>query len=76
MFCQYKDRLGIPGQGFHTHYFGVAIFDLVATIALSEILVFLFNTPRWITLFSVLLTGIVLHRLFCVRTTLDKYLFP
>ena len=76
MFCQYKDQLGVPGVGVHSHYYGVAIFDLFATILLSEIIVFIFHTPRWITLFSVLLTGVVLHRLFCVRTTLDKYLFP
>jgi hypothetical protein len=76
MFCPYKDSLGIPGEGIHTHYFGVAIFDLVASILLSEFIVFLFHTPRWITLFSVLLTGVVLHRIFCVRTTVDKYLFP
>lgn len=76
MFCKYKDRLGVPGEGAHTHYFGVALFDVIASILLSELIVFLFHTPRWITLFSVLLTGVVLHRLFCVRTTLDKYLFP
>jgi hypothetical protein len=76
MLCQYKDKLGIPGEGVHAHYFGVAIFDIVATLILSEIVVFLFHTPRWITLFSIILTGIVLHRVFCVRTTLDKYLFP
>jgi len=76
MFCEYKDRLGVPNQGAHTHYFGVAIFDLFLTILLSEVIVYLFHTPRWITLFSVLLTGVVVHRLFCVRTTVDKYLFP
>jgi hypothetical protein len=28
------------------------------------------------TLFGLFLLGIVLHRLFCVRTTIDKFLFP
>jgi hypothetical protein len=76
MLCPYKDKLGVPGQGFHRHYFGVAILDIVGSILLSEVIVYLFHTPRWITLFSVLLTGVVMHRLFCVRTTVDKYLFP
>lgn len=76
MLCKYKDSLGIPGQGFHTHFMGVAVLDVIATILLSEAIVYLFGTSRMITFFSVLLTGIVLHRLFCVRTTFDKYLFP
>jgi len=76
MLCPYKDKLGVPGEGFHQHVFGLAIMDIVATLLLSEWVVFVFHTPRWITLFSVLLTGVVMHRLFCVRTTVDKYLFP
>ncbi len=76
MFCQYKDRLGVPGQGVHTHFFGVAVFDIVATLVLTELVIYVFHTPRVITLFSIILTGIVLHRIFCVRTTLDRCLFP
>jgi hypothetical protein len=76
MFCPYKDSLGVPGEKFHRHYFGIAIMDVLGTIVLSELVVFLFHTPRWITLGATFLTGIVLHRLFCVRTTVDKYLFP
>lgn len=76
MLCPYKDSLGIPEKGFHTHFMGIAILDVIATIVLIETIVFLFRTPRILTFLSVFLTGIVLHRIFCVRTTLDKYLFP
>jgi hypothetical protein len=76
MLCQYKDRLGVPGQGVHRHFFGVAVFDIVATLVLTELVIYVFHTPRVITLFSIILTGIVLHRIFCVRTTLDRCLFP
>jgi len=76
MLCTYKDSLGIPEQGFHTHFMGIAMMDVIATILLSESIVYLFGTPRMITFFSLFITGIVLHRLFCVRTTFDKYLFP
>lgn len=76
MLCKYKDSLGIPEERFHTHFMGIAVLDVVATILLSETIVYFFGTPRMTTFIALFLTGIVLHRLFCVRTTLDKYLFP
>jgi len=76
MLCPYKDSLGVPGQGFHTHFMGIAVMDVLGTILLSEVIVYLCNTPRMVTFLAVFVTGIVLHRVFCVRTTLDKYLFP
>jgi hypothetical protein len=76
MSCIYKDSLGIPSQGFHTHFLGVAILDVIGSIIIAEILAHVFNWNIYLTLIAVFLTGIVLHRMFCVRTTLDKILFP
>ena len=76
MSCIYKDSLGIPGQGVHTHFLGIAIFDFVATILLAELLAYVFHWNIYLTLIAAFLTGIVLHRMFCVRTTFDKLLFP
>jgi uncharacterized membrane protein len=44
---------------------------LVGAAAIS----FFFKTSFWKTSLVLFLLGIVLHRLFCVRTTLDKLLF-
>ena len=76
MSCIYKDSLGIPGQGFHTHILGVAILDVIGSILIAELLSYIFNWNIYLTMIAVFLTGIVLHRIFCVRTTLDKILFP
>lgn len=76
MLCPYKDRLGVPGEGVHTHYAGIAMADVLATVVAAECIVQVFHTNRVWTLLSLFLTGIVLHRVFCVRTTIDKYLFP
>ena len=76
MSCIYKDSLGIPGQGVHTHFLGIAIFDVVATILVAELLAYVFHWNIYLTLIAAFLTGIVLHRMFCVRTTIDKLLFP
>ena len=74
--CKYKDSLGIPGKGVHTHFIGFAWRDAVLTIVGGAILSFLFNWNIAYSVLGVFIVGIILHRLFCVRTTLDKLLFP
>ena len=76
MSCIYKDSLGIPGEGFHTHFLGIAILDTIGTILVAELLAYWFHWNIYLTLIAAFLTGIVLHRIFCVRTTVDKILFP
>jgi hypothetical protein len=74
--CKYKNALGEPGKGVHTHFMGFAWRDTVATILGGILLAILF---KWNVIYSVLglfILGIILHRLFCVRTTIDKLLFP
>jgi len=75
MFCKYKNALGIPGQGAHTHVMGVAIVDVVMTILGAYLIHFISGYAFWKCLIGFFVLGIVLHRLFCVRTTLDKLLF-
>jgi len=80
MACKYRDALGIPGKGFHEHILGIAYLDVIGTIGLSLLLTYLFPylfpflkiVPTMIGLFVL---GILLHRFFCVRTTLDRLLF-
>ena len=77
MFCKYKNALGVPKEGIHKYrLFGIAIADLIMTIIVALILSYIFKFNFWITLIILLILGIILHRLFCVRTTIDKLLFP
>lgn len=73
---EYSNALGIPGQGFHTHYGGFALLDVLATIVLAELLSYSFGWNIYMVLVTLFLAGIVLHRYFCVRTEVDKILFP
>lgn len=76
-FCEYSNVFGEPNTGVHsTRLFGIAIYDLVFTIIAVIIISWLFRIPFWCLLIIVLLLGIILHRMFCVRTTVDKWLFP
>lgn len=80
--CQYSDMFGVPGKGLHQYrIFNIAIVDVLLSILLAYIIYYLLNhfdykirfTPVLIAIF---LLGIFLHWLFCVRTTIDKLLFP
>ena len=73
--CKYKNSLGIPNEGVHKHRYGVAVFDVVGTIVIGLILSFLFKWNPILTITILFILGIILHRLFCVRTTVDKILF-
>jgi hypothetical protein len=75
--CQYKDILGKVGEGVHSpRFLGVAIVDVLLTILGSYLLSLTFHWNFWITMLCLFILGVILHRIFCVRTTIDKVLFP
>ncbi len=75
--CKYKNALGVPGKGIHSYrLFGLAIADVIMTIIGAILISFFLKTNLMYTTVCLFLLGIVLHRLFCVRTTVDKILFP
>jgi hypothetical protein len=75
MFCQYRNIGGIPGQGIHKHVLGIAIVDVVATILGGWIFARAFNLNVGITIFCAFVLGIIVHKLFCVNTTLNNFIF-
>lgn len=74
--CKYKNALGIPRQGIHSiRVFDVAIIDVISTIIGAYILARIFRWSFWKTLLGLFLLGVLLHRLFCVKTTVDRLIF-
>ena len=78
--CRYKDLFGIPGAGLRTYrVFNIAIYDVVVTIIVSLIIWWILNMYYKFSflpfLGAIFLLGIVAHRVFCVRTGVDKMLF-
>ena len=76
--CQYRDILGKSGEGIHSYrLFGVAIADVVMTIIAAWLLWrFVFPKTHFLIILALFfLAGIILHKLFCVRTTIDSLLF-
>ena len=75
--CQFKNMLGKPGEGVHSiRIANIAIVDVILTIIGAWILGKLFNVKFWIMLIILFLSSIIIHRIFCVRTTIDKLFFP
>lgn len=75
-FCKYKDYFGAPNTGAHQYrFFDLAIIDVVFTIIAGYLIAKLFNMSIWNTIIALFLLGILMHRLYCVRTTIDKLLF-
>lgn len=76
-FCKYKNMFGEEKSGIHSYrFFGMAIADVIMTI-IAAYLIYLFSGYSfWIILGAMFVLGIISHRIFCVRTTVDKFLFP
>jgi len=75
--CKYKNLLGIPKKGIHSYRFlGLAIADVIMTIIGALLISYFLKISLVYTTISLFILGIILHRLFCVRTTIDKLLFP
>ena len=74
--CKYKNAFGPIKTGIHSYrIFDIAILDFGVTFLVAWFLAFLFKWNIWLTFIGFFLVGIVAHRMFCVRTTIDKILF-
>ena len=73
MLCKYKNILGKVNKGVHSYrLFNIAIVDVILTI-LGAFIIHLF-TPTYnfyLILLLFFILGIILHRIFCVKTTAD-----
>jgi hypothetical protein len=76
IFKNFNKIFGEPNKGLHSiRIFNIAIIDVILTILLSYIISkkYKFNFKK--TLLNMFLLGIVSHELFCVKTTINKFLF-
>lgn len=74
--CKYKDIFGKPNQGVHSiRIFGLAFIDLFLTILLALFIAYMTKQSFIIIFIIVMLLGLIMHKLFCVQTTLTKLVF-
>ena len=77
-FCKYKDALGEPKKGLHSYrVFDIAVLDVLFTFLLAKFIQY-HLLEEWdflLILICCFAAGIILHRVFSVKTTIDKLLF-
>jgi hypothetical protein len=74
--CPYRYIFGKPNEGAHQYrIFYIAVVDTGMTIGISYLISKYFNYDFKLILFIIFLSGIILHRLFDVKTTIDKIIF-
>ena len=74
--CPYTDIFGKVGEGVHSYRIAnIAILDVIFTCIVAFFIHVIFSRNFFYVLAGLFALGIILHRLFCVRTTVDKLLF-
>jgi hypothetical protein len=75
--CKYKNIFGEPSTGVHRYrIFNIAVVDVVFTLLFAAIFSKWFNISFLYLSIGLFVLGIALHRTFCVRTTIDRAMFP
>ena len=74
--CKYKNLFGKPGEGIRKYrILDIAIFDTAVVIIIGFIISYFTGYNIWVTLAVLFISGIIVHRMFCVRSGVDKLLF-
>ena len=76
--CKYSDIFGKVKEGIHSYrIFDIAVVDVLATVITAYLVhKYFFKKYSFIyILLGIFIIGIISHRIFCVRTTIDKMLF-
>lgn len=74
--CKYKSIFGDPNTGAHSYrIFNLAIVDVGATVVVAYLISLYSNYNFWTLLLVLFITGIIMHRMFGVKTTIDKLIF-
>jgi hypothetical protein len=77
--CKYKHVFGKEGEGVHSiRLFNLAIMDVLFTVIAGVLIVIWWgwNWMRFLFVLALLfVVGVLMHRLFCVNTTINKMIF-
>ena len=74
--CKYKDIFGKPNTEIHSYrIFNIAYMDVMFTIIAGILISYSFNYSLIKVLIVLFLIGIVMHYIFCVKTTVNNFIF-
>ena len=74
--CKYRDIFGKVGEGGHSlRFFNFAVVDTVLTFVAAYIINKYLKTNLLVVFIVLIILSIIIHRIFCVETTLTKMFF-
>lgn len=74
--CKYSDLFGKPNAGIRQYrILGITIFDTVVVVIIGFLISYFSKISIFTVLVVLFISGIIAHRLFCVRSGIDKLLF-
>ena len=74
--CKYKNIFGEPKHGIHSYrIFNIAIIDIGLTTYVSYLIAKHYSINVIYVFLIVMLISLIMHKLFCVDTTLTKFVF-
>jgi hypothetical protein len=74
--CKYRDIFGKVGEGVHSlRFFNIAVVDTLLTFVAAYIINLYLKSNVFLIFFILILASILIHRAFCVETTLTKMFF-
>jgi hypothetical protein len=74
--CKYKHVFGKEKEGVHSiRVFNIAVVDVVFSLLGAWCISYATGVPLAWCVIGVFVTGVVAHRLFCVNTTINTYIF-
>ena len=73
---KYLDNLiGVPGEGIHSYrIFNIAYMDVIIVLVAAILLAWAMKWSYIKTIIGIFILGIVVHKVLCVGTTVDKAL--
>lgn len=74
--CKYKDLFGKPNEGLRKYrLFDIAILDTAIVIIIGILFSYFTGYNVWVILAILFISGIIVHRLFCVKTGVHNKIF-
>lgn len=71
------DAIGVPNVGIHSYrIFNIAYVDVIVVLLGSILLAWAMKWNYLKTIVGMFILGIIVHQLFCVKTTLGKLVLP
>lgn len=75
ILSKYRNVFGEPGKGIHKlHWGGVAVWDTVFTIVFAGIVSSITGFPFTVLIIILFLATIIIHWMFGVNTSVNRYL--